>query len=85
MSILEQPVHIESILQEIDRLIAEMITLRNRVAILSSPLIQPDRSVREAEYFGMWADREDMRGKSSREWLEGLRAQQWIHNDRKTA
>ena len=35
------------------------------------------RSVRETEYFGMWADREDMRGLSSREWLKSLRAQQW--------
>jgi hypothetical protein len=36
-----------------------------------------ERSVREAEYFGMWADREDMHGLSSREWLDSLRAQQW--------
>ncbi len=36
-----------------------------------------ERSVRDAEYFGMWADREDMRGLSSREWLERLRSQQW--------
>ena len=37
-----------------------------------------NRSVRETEYFGMWADREDMRGLSSREWLKSLRAQQWM-------
>jgi hypothetical protein len=36
-----------------------------------------EHSVREAEYFGMWADRQDMQGLSSREWLERLRSQQW--------
>ena len=39
----------------------------------------PRRSVQEAEYFGMWADRQDMRGLSSREWLENLRKQHWTH------
>jgi hypothetical protein len=38
---------------------------------------RPQRSVREADYFGMWADREDMQGLSSRQWLERLRNQQW--------
>jgi hypothetical protein len=65
------------IIQEIDRLIAEMATLRNHVAALSSLSPQTDYSVRDAEYFGMWADREDMNGQSSREWLESVRAQQW--------
>ncbi len=37
---------------------------------------QSSRSVRETEYFGMWADREDMHGLSSREWLKNLRARQ---------
>jgi hypothetical protein len=40
----------------------------------SSP---PTHSVKESEYFGMWADREDMHGLSSREWLQKLRAKQW--------
>lgn len=68
---------VECVVQEIDRLIAEMIALRRRVSTLGSQPVRPDRSVREAEYFGMWADREDIRGISSREWLENLRAQQW--------
>jgi hypothetical protein len=34
-------------------------------------------SVRDSEFFGIWADREDMVGKSSREWLEHLRSGQW--------
>lgn len=65
---------IQHIIQEIDRLIAEMNTLRSQVMALSSPVTPPNRSVRQAEYFGMWADREDMRGQSSRAWLEQLRA-----------
>jgi hypothetical protein len=67
----------QHIVQEIDRLIAEMILLRDRVSALDEPPARQGRSVRESEYFGMWADREDMRGLSSREWLERLRAQQW--------
>lgn len=35
------------------------------------------RSIRDAEFFGIWADREDMAGHSSRDWLENLRAGQW--------
>jgi len=77
MSIVSSPTQVEYIIQEIDRLIAEMIALRRRVSTLGSQPVRPDRSVREAEYFGMWADREDMQGLSSREWLESLRAQQW--------
>jgi nicotinamidase-related amidase len=68
---------VEHIVQEIDRLIAEMAQLRMHVAALSDTPAPPDRSVREGEYFGMWADRPDMQGRSSREWLQDLRAQQW--------
>ena len=65
---------IETVVQEIDRLIAEMTTLRSHVAALGKPFVPSDRSVSEEEYFGMWADRQDMEGLSSREWLERLRA-----------
>ncbi|MDM8559491.1 hypothetical protein [Candidatus Parabeggiatoa sp. HSG14] len=34
-------------------------------------------SIRETEYFGMWANREDMPEGSSRAWLEQLRSTQW--------
>jgi hypothetical protein len=68
---------IQDIVEEIDRLIAEMAILRSQVSVLGSVPAQAGRSVREAEYFGMWAEREDMRGLSSRKWLEGLRSQQW--------
>ena len=77
MRTVKEPLPIERVVQEIDRLIAEMTMLRSQVAALSSPPNQPSRSVRDAEYFGMRADREDMRGQSSRQWLESLRAQQW--------
>jgi hypothetical protein len=35
------------------------------------------RSIRDAEFFGMWADRKDMADQSSRDWLENLRTGQW--------
>ena len=68
---------IESVVQEIDRLIVEMTVLRSQLTFLSHRSTNQIRSVRDADYFGMWADREDMRGLSSREWLENLRARQW--------
>jgi len=64
----------EDVVQEIDRLIAEMTLLRSRAVSLSVTERPPRQSIREGEYFGMWADREDMQGISSREWLENLRA-----------
>jgi|GEM_PF-1436794 ribosomal protein L29 len=67
--------HITHIVHEIDRLIEEMTTLRHQLTVLQAG--NPNSSVREADYFGMWAEREDMRGLSSREWLEQLRSRQW--------
>ena len=78
MTTLETSVQIQQIMQELDRLIAEMTTLRQQVAALSKTTTTSQSSVRQAEYFGMWADREDMQGRSSREWLEELRRQQWM-------
>ncbi len=77
MSIIKDFSQIEQIIQEIDRLISEMSHLRSQVAALGSPLASATSSVRQAEYFGMWADREDMAGQSSRAWLEQLRTEQW--------
>ncbi len=66
------------ILQTLDRLISEMNTLRSQViASLENSSDKTRRSVREAEYFGMWATREDMPSRSSRAWLEQLRSTQW--------
>ena len=77
MNTLKDFSQIEHILQEIDRLISEMSQLRSQVAALGSPLASAPGSVRQAEYFGMWAGREDMQGQSSRAWLEQMRAQEW--------
>ena len=69
---------IQSIIQEIDRLIAEMATLRNQViALTSTDTTQTKFLVKQAEYFGMWNEREDMADLSSREWLEKSRQQHW--------
>ncbi len=70
---------IEQVVEEIDRLIAEMTALRSQLVYLSQVPTSP-HSVRAADYFGIWADREDMRGLSSRQWLENLRAQQWTRS-----
>lgn len=66
------------ILQTLDRLISEMNTLRSQVAALDISSSQADNSVRLAEYFGMWAKRDDMSEDSSRAWLEQWRSQQWM-------
>ena len=77
MNTLKDFSQVEHILQEIDRLITEMSSLRSQVAALSASATAK-RSVRQAEYFGMWADRKDMAGQSSRAWLDNkLRTQQW--------
>jgi hypothetical protein len=77
MSAVTAPSQIQGIVQEIDRLIAEMNALRSHVSSLSNPPVQPGGSVHETEYFGMWADRKDIGNLSSREWLNNLRSQQW--------
>jgi len=77
MNSLEQNLKIQHILEEIDRLIKEISLVRSEVAALQSLTTQAEHSIREAEYFGMWADRDDIAGQSSGEWLQHLRAQQW--------
>ncbi len=67
---------IQQITQEIDRLIVEMIALRQRVLSLESAP-PPVESVRNRPYFGMWTDREDFQNRTSREWLEEQRQRQW--------
>lgn len=72
----------QRIISDIDKLIGEMLKLRRRVTKLLSEKHEADRSfrsVRKMEWFGMWADRKDMEGISSREWLTQLRAKQWNH------
>lgn len=71
--------NVQRIISDIDRLIDEMSKVRRQVAALANDnhTQRSFRSIRDAEWFGMWADREDMAGLSSREWLTQLRAQQW--------
>jgi hypothetical protein len=71
--------NVQRIISDLDNLVNEILQLRRRVAALASDnqIEQSVRSVREAEWFGMWADREDMQSLSSREWLTQFRAQQW--------
>jgi len=70
---------VQRIVADIDHLINEMLQVRRRITALQGDNKTEvyQRSVREAEWFGMWADREDMQGLSSREWLTQQRAQQW--------
>jgi len=78
MNTVETTPQLQQIMQRLDQLIAEMITLRQQVVALSNTT--PDssqRSVQQADYFGIWANREDMQNQSSRAWLEDLRRQQW--------
>jgi hypothetical protein len=70
--------NVQRIITDLDNLISEILQVRRRVAALTEDN-QTERilaSVRDAEWFGMWADREDMQNLSSREWLTQLRAQQ---------
>jgi hypothetical protein len=71
--------NVQSIISDLDKLINELTQLRGRVAALSisNQNEQSLGSVRDAEWFGMWADRQDMQGISSRDWLRQLRTQQW--------
>ncbi len=69
--------NVQRIISDIDNLVGEILQIRRRLAALVSNN-QTERSfssIRDTEWFGMWADREDMQGLSSREWLTRLRAQ----------
>ncbi len=73
----------QAILAEIDRVINEMVRLRARVA--SSDSAVAFTSTRDWEIFGMWADREDMSGMSTTDWLDRLRREQWGPRDDRLA
>jgi hypothetical protein len=76
---------LQDIVEEIDRLIAEMAVLRSQVSALGSPSAQPERSVRGTEYFGMWAEREDMRGLYQGSGWRACAASSGCVHDRQTA
>lgn len=72
-------VAVQDILTQIDQVMEQLVRLRSQVMEILPRLSETTRSVREAEYFGMWADREDMRGLDSSEWLRRLRERQWAN------
>jgi hypothetical protein len=63
----------QTLLAEIDRVINDMVKLRARVSAETVMPVAP----KSWEIFGMWADRADMRGMSTTEWLDKLRLEQW--------
>jgi hypothetical protein len=67
----------QTLLAEIDRVINDMVKLRARVS--AGPVMSV--ASRNWEIFGMWADRADMRGMSTTEWLDKLRREQWSPHD----
>ncbi len=70
-------IRVSDIVRDIDRLINEMTALRSRISELEHAPLAQVRSVREEDFFGMWADRVDMSGKTSREWVNQERRSQW--------
>ncbi len=70
---------VQRLVADIDHLINEMLQVRRRITALHIDIKAEtvQSSVRDTEWFGMWADREDMQNLSSREWLSQLRNQQW--------
>lgn len=72
-------VALQDILTQIDQMMEQLTRLRMQVARLLARQSEAPRSVRQAEYFGMWANREDMHGLDSGEWLRRLRERQWAN------
>jgi len=78
----------EIILEELNYIIAKVNRLQDQVQLIhdsNQRESDPDyyRPIEEEEFFGMWADREDMKGKTSREWLEEQRRKHWKSQPRR--
>jgi hypothetical protein len=69
--------NVEQVVKDIDKLINEMLHIRRKVASLKPEKKIKNRSVMDSEWFGMWADREDLKDLTTREWLQNLRKKQW--------
>jgi hypothetical protein len=67
----------QTLIADIDRMMDELAAMRRRLADVMQHSAQPSVPVSQWEMVGMWADREDMQGLSTEEWLARLRAQQW--------
>ncbi|MBI3764525.1 MAG: hypothetical protein HY260_22010 [Chloroflexi bacterium] len=68
---------IQTLVSDIDRMMDELAAMRRRIIALLQQATVSLVPVSEWEAVGMWADREDMRGISTEDWLARLRAQQW--------
>jgi hypothetical protein len=66
MNTIETTSQIQQIMQRLDQLIAEMVVLRQQIVVLSSASPLPQISVKQTDYFGIWADRDDMQDRTSR-------------------
>jgi hypothetical protein len=67
----------QDVLAQIDQMMEQLARLRAQIAGMLVRQPESTQSIREADYFGMWADREDMQGLDSSEWLRRLREKQW--------
>ena len=68
---------VQLLVKDIDRIMQELFEMRLRLARSLQRMPDTKVSSREWEAFGIWADREDMKGLTSSEWLDRLRASQW--------
>ncbi len=77
MSRVQEVDNVQCVISDLDNLIGEILEVRSRVAALAyeNQSEQLFASVKNTEAFGMWADREDMQGLTSREWLSWIRTQ----------
>lgn len=74
----DEPVNPDQLLDNIDRLIADMLIFRQQLLRLGKPSTPFQlSSIRQATFFGIWADHEEMEKLSSREWLTNIRTKQW--------
>ena len=67
----------QTLIADIDRMMKELTAMRRRVSDALQQSTMPLVPVSEWAMVGMWAEREDMQGLSTEEWLARLRAQQW--------
>ena len=68
---------IDRLANEVGRIQRELLEIRQRLDQTTAKSKRRAVSSRKWAEFGMWADREDLRGLTSAEWLAELRAKGW--------
>jgi len=63
---------IDTMLHSLEYMISEVTQLRDQMIQMGTSTSSPKRRIEDAGYFGMWADREDMEGKTTEVWLDGV-------------